>query len=167
MTETDNAPEAALDADAGAPLGDADANQMAALVAGATDEQLMEGMADIENRKRVLDEIFRRMAEHVNADAAKNVDAVVHFRITEHPEGGEDVYEVVIESGKLEVTNEPGREPRVAFVIGPVEFLRLVTGNAAGPMLFMSGKLKIEGDMMFAAQLTSLFTIPGAPQPAA
>jgi hypothetical protein len=27
-------------------------------------------------------------------------------------------------------------------------------------MLFMSGKLKIEGDLMFASTLTSLFRIP-------
>ena len=42
-----------------------------------------------------------------------------------------------------------------------VDFLKLVTGNAIGPMLFMSGKLKIEGDLMFAAQIQSMFTIPG------
>jgi putative sterol carrier protein len=44
----------------------------------------------------------------------------------------------------------------------PVDFLKLVTGNAAGPMLFMTGKLKIEGDLMFAATVQSLFRIPGA-----
>ena len=53
-----------------------------------------------------------------------------------------------------------GRAARVTFTIGGADFLRLVTGNAAGPMLFMSGKLKIEGDMMFAASAASLFTIP-------
>ena len=148
-------------ADAGA-LGDIDPNQLAALVAGATDEQLAEGMSDATNRENVLNEIFTRMAEHVNTDAAKAVDAVVHFRITDKPGGGEDVREVVIKGGTLTVNNEGTQDPRVAFVIGPVDFLRLVSGNAAGPMLFMAGKLKIEGDMMFAAQLTSLFTIPSA-----
>jgi putative sterol carrier protein len=44
---------------------------------------------------------------------------------------------------------------------GP-DFLRLVTGNASGPMMFMSGKLKIEGDLMFSAQIQSMFAIPGA-----
>ncbi|MET0731005.1 MAG: SCP2 sterol-binding domain-containing protein [Solirubrobacterales bacterium] len=49
---------------------------------------------------------------------------------------------------------------RVTFTIDGADFLRLVTGNAQGPMLFMSGRLKIEGDMMFAASAASLFTIP-------
>ena len=42
-----------------------------------------------------------------------------------------------------------------------VDFLKLVTGNADGPMLFMSGKLRIEGDLMFSAQIQSMFTLPG------
>jgi putative sterol carrier protein len=50
----------------------------------------------------------------------------------------------------------------VAFTVGGADFLRLVTGNVAGPMLFMSGKLKIEGDLGFAASAASLFTIPSA-----
>ncbi len=48
----------------------------------------------------------------------------------------------------------------VSFTIGGGDFLKLVTGNAAGPTLFMSGKLKIKGDLMFAASAASLFTIP-------
>ncbi len=161
-TDAEPTPDAAAAvADAGA-LGDVDPDQLAALVAGASDEMLAEGMQNAENRKNVLDEIFRRMTEHVNSDAAKNVDAVVHFKITDRPDGGEDVYEAVIKEGAVTVNGEGTQDPRVAFTIGPVDFLRLVSGNAAGPMLFMAGKLKIEGDMMFAAQITSLFTIPGA-----
>jgi putative sterol carrier protein len=41
------------------------------------------------------------------------------------------------------------------------DFLRLVTNNVPGPQLVMSGKLKIEGDMIFAATAASLLTIPG------
>jgi putative sterol carrier protein len=55
-----------------------------------------------------------------------------------------------------------GHEPRVTFKLKPVDFLKLVSGNAAGPMMFMTGKLKIEGDLMFAAGVQSLFRIPGA-----
>ena len=36
-----------------------------------------------------------------------------------------------------------------------------MTGNASGPMLFMTGKLKVQADMMFAPQVQSLFKIPG------
>jgi putative sterol carrier protein len=141
-------------------IKDYDAGQLAQLVAGATDEQLAEGMSDPESRKATLDDIFRRMAEHVEPSKAKGNDAVIHWKILDRPDGGYDHYEVVVEDGACTVTDSPSREPRVTFKIGPVEFLRLVSGNANGPMLFMSGKLKIEGDLMFASTLTSLFRIP-------
>jgi putative sterol carrier protein len=145
----------------GEGIGEFDADQLAKLVAGASDEQIAEGMSNPESRKATLDEIFRRMGEHVQPSKAKGHDAVVHFKILDAPGGGYDHYEVVIENGKATVTDEPAREPRVTFSIGPVDFIRLVSGNAAGPMLFMTGKLKIEGDLMFASTMTSLFRIPG------
>jgi putative sterol carrier protein len=141
-------------------IKDFDAAQLSKLVAGASDEQLTEGMSDPENRKATLDEIFRRMAEHVEPSKAKGNDAVIHWKILDRPDGGYDHFEVVLDDGACTVTDSPSREPRVTFRIGPIEFLRLVSGNANGPMLFMSGKLKIEGDLMFASTLTSLFRIP-------
>jgi putative sterol carrier protein len=148
-------------------LEEFDATQLARLVAGATDEQLAEGMSDLEARERTLGEIFRRMAEHADPAKAKGNDAVIHWKILDRPGGGYDHYEVVLQGGECTVSDQPSGEPRVTFKIGPVDFLRLVSGNANGPMLFMTGKLKIEGDLMFASTMTSLFRIPSASGPAA
>jgi putative sterol carrier protein len=101
------------------------------------------------------------MAEHVEPAKARGQDAVIHFKILDAPGGGSDDYEVVLENGACTASDQPSRDPRVTFKIGPVDFIRLVSGNAAGPMLFMTGKLKIEGDLMFASTMTSLFRIPG------
>jgi putative sterol carrier protein len=141
-------------------LSDFDAGALAQMVATASDEQLAEGMSDPEGRKATLDEIFRRMAAHVEPSKARGNDAVIHFKILDAPDGGYDHYEVVLADGACTVTDEPSGDPRVTFKIGPVDFLRLVSGNAAGPMLFMTGKLKIEGDLMYASTMTSLFRIP-------
>jgi len=142
---------------------DADANQLAAMVGQVDDEQLAEGMANAEGRKMILDEIFNRMAEHVEPEKIKGTDAIVHFTITDKPGGGEDTYEVAIKDGDLTVTDEPSStEPRVAIIAPPVPFIKLVTGNESGPALFMTGKLKIKGDLMFATQMTSFFKIPSA-----
>lgn len=144
----------------GQSISDFDAGQLAEMVATASDEQLAEGMNDPESRKATLDEIFRRMAEHVEPAKARGNDAVIHFKILDAPDGDYDHYEVVLADGACSVSDEPSTEPRVTFKIGPIDFLRLVSGNAAGPMLFMSGKLKIEGDLMYASTMTSLFRIP-------
>ena len=144
-------------------VADADANQLAAMVGQVSDEQLAEGLADPEGRKTVLDEIFKRMADHVEPEKIKGTDAIVHFTITDKPGGGEDTYEVVIKDGELSVTDSPTSEdPRVAISAAPVPFIKLVTGHESGPALFMAGKLKIKGDLMFATQMTSFFRIPSA-----
>jgi putative sterol carrier protein len=138
-----------------------DPAQFAQSVATTPDEALAEGMRS-ELRPQVLDEIFRRMEEHFDSSKAQGVDAVMHWKITDRPGGGEDLYEAVIKQGTCTVTKEPTGSPRVTFTIGPVEFLKLVTGNVDGPQLFMTGGLKIEGDLMFAAQAAGLFKIPGS-----
>jgi putative sterol carrier protein len=153
--------------EAGAPaldaIGEADASQLAAMVGQVPDEQLAEGMADPQGRNLILDEIFKRMGEHVEPSQIEGVDDVVHFKITDAPGGAADVYEVVIRDGAVRVSDEPVVDnPRVTITTAPVAFLKLVTGQQSGPVMFMTGKLKLEGDVMFASRLTSFFRIPSA-----
>ena len=146
-----------------AAVADADADQLAAMAAQATDVQLAEAMADPKSRNSVLDEIFKRMAEHVEPAKIEGTDAIIHFTITEKPGGGEDIYEAVIKDGKVTVNDEPTtEEPKVTIIAAPVPFLKLVTGQESGPAMFMTGKLKIKGDLMFASQMTSFFRIPSS-----
>ena len=137
-----------------------DAEELAKNMSQATDEQLAELMAG-PMRAQILDEIFRRMEEHFRADAAGDTEAVIHWRIGGKDGDAYDEFESVISGGTCKVHRGfESQGARVTFTIGGADFLRLVSGNAAGPMLFMSGKLKIEGDMMFAASAASLFVIP-------
>lgn len=137
------------------------AEEFANLVATASDEQLAEGMSG-PGREHALREIFNRMAEHANPDKIKGQDAVIHFKILDRPDGGYDHFEVVLRDGEISVTEEPKEEPRVTIKVPPVEFLKLISNQASGPGLFMTGKLKLEGDIMYAAQITSFFRIPSA-----
>jgi putative sterol carrier protein len=137
-----------------------DAGELARNMSKATDEQLGELMAG-PMREQILAEVFRRMEEHFRADKARDTDAVIHWRIGGRADGGEDEFETAIADGACRVSEGlRSGDARVTFTIAGADFLRLVTGNAAGPMLFMTGKLRIEGDMMFAASAASLFTIP-------
>jgi putative sterol carrier protein len=139
------------------------AEDFAALVASASDEQLAEVMGG-EQREPALREIFSRMAEHLDPQKARNNDAVVLFRISGRPDGGEDEFEVTVRDGKCTVSETPTAEPRVALRLDPVSFLKLISNRVSGPELFMRGKLKIEGDLMFAPQVATLFRIPTAPK---
>jgi putative sterol carrier protein len=136
-----------------------DPNEVARNLAQASDEQLDQLMAS-EMRPQILAEIFGRMSEHFRG--GNDTEAVIHWRIKGGSgEDGYDRWETVIANGTCTVNeNYQSEDARVTFTIGGGDFLKLVTGNAAGPMLFISGKLKISGDMMFAASAAGLFTIP-------
>ncbi len=138
-----------------------DETQLVQIVAGATDQQLEELMAS-EARRDIVEDIFRRMAEHVDPDRARDVTAVVHWKIYDRPGGGYDHYEVVLEGGTCTVSESPSREAAITLKLKPADFLKLVSGNASGPTMFMTGKLKLEGDVMLASRLTSMFRIPKA-----
>ena len=143
--------------------GAVDAEAFARSVAETSDAELAQGM-NSELREQILDEIFRRMAEHVRPDQVGDTDAVIQWQIAGRPDGEADRYEIVLRDRACRVSEEPAQQPQVTLKIGAVEFLRLVTGGANGPNLFMEGKLKIDGDLMLATRLAGMFSIPRAAQ---
>jgi putative sterol carrier protein len=56
----------------------------------------------------------------------------------------------------------PEQDPKVTIKVGGVDFLKLAARKASGPTMFMTGKLKREGDVMLASRLTGFFRIPSA-----
>jgi putative sterol carrier protein len=142
-------------------FGSVDPAEFARSIATTPDEQLAEGLRG-DLRGPILDEIFRRMEEHFRADKAQGVDAVVRFDIGGRADGGTDSYEATIRDATCRVSTELVAAPRVTIATDGVNFLKLVTGNTSGPELFMTGKLRVEGDLMFAATVTGLFTVPRA-----
>ena len=137
-----------------------DPDQYAALVRDASDDQLADGMRH--NRELILGEIFRRMGDHFDAERAGKVDAVIEWRILEPEEGDYDRWQMVIEHRRCAVERDGDRNPNVTYTVGPVDFIRLISGTKSGPELFMGGKLKVRGNLMLAARMPAWFRIPGS-----
>lgn len=131
-------------------------------VAETPEDELAAGLATQQVRDLVLDGIFTQMAEHFDGAKAGHTEAVIEWQILDKPGGGHDRYQVVVTGGTCSVEKDGAHAPRVTFKLKPVDFLKLVTGNAAGPTMFMTGKLKIDGDLMFAAGVQALFRVPTA-----
>jgi putative sterol carrier protein len=150
-------------ADAGLNLAALDPRNFARIVSRASKDQIEAVTGRSGLRERVLDEVFRRMEAHFRGERAGATRAVVHFHLTGgFGESGLDTYEAVIEDARCAINKGQTREPRAEVTLSPVEFLKLATGNASAPVLFMTGKLKVKGDLGFAAGFMSLFTIPKA-----
>ncbi|ONI82254.1 hypothetical protein ALI22I_39665 [Saccharothrix sp. ALI-22-I] len=154
-------------ADGGADLDLAkmDPQNFARIISRASKDQIESVTSRPGLRERVLDEVFRRMEVHFRSERAGATRAVVHFRLTHDSSGtpdSDDVYEVIIEDAACTINKGETRDSRATVTLGPVEFLKLATGNASAPVLFMTGKLKVKGDLGFAAGFMSLFNIPKA-----
>ena len=108
----------------------------------------------------VLGQVFAGMAESFNPAKAAGQQATVQYEIGA-PDGIHE-WAMRIADGACEVG--PGRadSPRVTIRMGLGDFLRLITGKANGMQLFMTGKLKVSGDLFFAQTYQSWFDRPQA-----
>lgn len=141
-------------------FGSVEPKDFARIVKGLPARRIAELMSGPQ-RRRVLDEVFGRMHTLFKPDAAVGKDALIRWRITEDGEGADDVYETHIGGGTCTVTPErTDREPQLSLTMAAPEFLRLVSGNASGPTLFFTRKLKVKGDIRLAGSLTYYFDIP-------
>ncbi|MEH0935693.1 SCP2 sterol-binding domain-containing protein [Micromonospora psammae] len=135
--------------------------EFAQLVKSTPDDKVAEVMSG-DLRGKILSEVFGRMPQLFRADRAGSTNAVIHWNITGRPDGGTDTYEVIVENGTCTVNESATRDPKLSLTMGPVEFLKIVSGGANPVMMFMTGKLKAKGDLGLAANIANLFDIPKA-----
>jgi putative sterol carrier protein len=145
-----------------AALGEADLSaitprEFAELVKQVSRAELDEIMAEPDVRTKILDEVFSRMHQRFRGTRG---DSVVHWKILDRPGGGYDLYQISMSGKTCTVSKESASDPRVTLSLSGAEFLRLASGNASPTTLFFRGKIKLAGDIGFAAGLTKLFDIP-------
>ena len=135
-----------------------DPDIVAHVIRNTPEEKLEEAMTG-ELRDVIVPEVMRRMPERLNEESSATVEGAIQWIVTRN--GGEpDRYAIVIDKGTCELVSDLDGEPRVTIEVGPVEFLKVVTANANPVELFMSGKLRVVGDLMFGASIPSLFRLP-------
>jgi putative sterol carrier protein len=99
-------------------------------------------------------ETFDQMPGRFKADRAAGTNATIQYDIS--GEGG-GTWHAVIKDGACTVAAGPGTNPSLTLSMAAQDWLDMTTGKQSGQMLFMSGKLKLKGDMGLAMKLGSLF----------
>ena len=107
--------------------------------------------------------IFAGMPAGLNPDAAKGMNAVIQFNLT--GDGGGN-YHVVINDGACSVVEGTHASPNMTMTIAAQDYVDMISGKLNGQMAFMSGKLKIAGDMGLAMKMQTLFKRPAEAPPA-
>ena len=109
-------------------------------------------MTDTANAvKQIMDE----MPGKLNTSVAEGLDAVIQYDLT--GEGGGQ-YQCAIKDGACSVNEGQHESPTMTVTIAAPDFVDMIGGKLDGMSAFMSGKLKIGGDMGLAMKLQSLFT---------
>lgn len=101
-----------------------------------------------------MSELFEKMPGIFNAEAAAGLTKTIQWNIT-----GEDsgvwAFQIIDGVGKM----IPGGidKPDITFTISAKNWLAIAEGKLDSMKAFMTGKLKVKGDMTIAVKLPQLF----------
>jgi putative sterol carrier protein len=93
---------------------------------------------------------FEGLSDKLNAKPEKfaGMNCVYQFRVT-------DAWNVKLSDGKVAVAEGEAPSPNCTITMAEADFLDLVSGKLNGQMAFLTGKLKVAGDMGLALKLGS------------
>jgi len=101
-------------------------------------------------------ETFDAMTSRFKADKAAGTNATIQYDIS--GDGG-GTWNAVIKDGACAVSEGAASNPNLTLQMSAQDWLDMAAGKQSGQMLFMSGKLKLKGDMGLAMKLGSLFSV--------
>jgi len=98
-------------------------------------------------------EYFAALPGKVNKDKIKGMNAIYQWDIT-GDNGGK--WHVILKDDNLSIGQGAAATPNITLTLDGQNFMDLVTGKLNGQMAFLTGKLKIQGDMTLAMKLQSI-----------
>ncbi len=102
-------------------------------------------------------EIIDQIPAAFQADKAAGLESTFQFDIT-GSQGGQWYAE--IKDARCQVSQGTSPAADITITISDENFVKLITGKLNGTMAFMTGKLKLKGDMSLAMRLSGLFQLP-------
>jgi len=99
---------------------------------------------------------FEGITGAVDKSKVAGMTATYQFNIT-----GDDaqVWSVAIANDDVVVSEGPAEKASIELTMADADFLALLKGQLNGQMAFLTGKLKIKGDMTLAMKLQSVFKL--------
>ena len=103
-----------------------------------------------------VQETFDAMPGRFRGDKAAGTNATIQYDIS--GDGG-GTWNAVIKDGTCQVGPGPAASPNLTLQMAAQDWLDMLSGKQSGQMLFMSGKLKVKGDMGLAMKIGGLFQV--------
>jgi putative sterol carrier protein len=99
-------------------------------------------------------DIFANVTERFDVDKAKGINMAIQFDLT--GEGG-GTWAVNVADGKVNVVEEAVASPTATVKMDANDYVDMSTGKLNPMMAFMSGKVKVDGDLNSVMQFQQLF----------
>src|SRR5437867_8246824 len=93
---------------------------------------------------------FDTLGARFQKDAAKGMQAVFQFELS--GEGG-GTYHISVEDGTFAVSETAHPSPTVTLRMKADDYVNLVNGKLNGQIAFVTGRMKIEGNVMMAMKM--------------
>ena len=116
-------------------------------------------------RRMILEGVFWKMPQQLDARRAAGVNATVLWKISGRPDGGTDDFRLLISDGSARTVRGASEKPPLPLLtltIGGVDFLKLISGGLDPMRGYLAGQIVLAGDIMFAAKLGGMFRVPPA-----
>jgi putative sterol carrier protein len=129
--------------------------QLIEFLSSHTDDEV-NALATTTGVDEVLAQVLSSMRDRFQPDQAAGLDAVVRWDVRAGDET--HTFHMVVKDGRLTVAmGPPADPPRVMLGLDLPDFLRLIVGQLDGMQAFMSGRLRLSGDMLFATNIDHWF----------
>jgi putative sterol carrier protein len=101
--------------------------------------------------------IFERIQEALQADPSRSggLTAIYQFNLEGDDAG---VYQINLSPGSVTVSEGEKDTPECTLSLTADDFKEMVQGNLNGTALFMSGRLRVDGDLGLAMRLESVLS---------
>lgn len=101
--------------------------------------------------------IFPQMAENFIPEKAEGINATIQFELSGDNGGN---FWLQVADGKCEAGTGSAESPKMTLRAAADDWLAVSTGSLNPMQAFMSGKIKIQGDMGLAMKLQTMFRQP-------
>ncbi|MCM3616786.1 SCP2 sterol-binding domain-containing protein [Sutcliffiella horikoshii] len=98
--------------------------------------------------KSTFQELQSRMNE--NPEGIKGLNAVYQFNLNE-----DKIYQISFHEGNVEMYEREEKSPDCILELSDENVLKMIEGNFNTTMAYMTGKLKVKGDLGLALKLQS------------
>jgi putative sterol carrier protein len=103
------------------------------------------------------DQVVEEMPSHFLPEKAGNTSAAIQFDLTGESAGKRFIR---IADGQATAGQGEVENPNLTLIADSRDFVKIFTGGLDPTAAFMSGKLKIKGDMGLAIRMQSMFKRP-------